>query len=283
MMAESERLTDFFPDFNVVAWSVACREMSVRAAHGNYDATVAVLKRFFQSTKRDFLTLDSHVGLALPVRTANALESSGYYTLRSVKNAGPNRVIGTCSGLGPVMVDEMFRMIRQVENHELLEPIGDDDIELIDESDLATAAEIETYEQKIKQTRRMNGMSTGYSNVGGGSTTDKIKNALAVLTADQSQTIEVIDKEIAELKKQVSELRNVRRMLAVQSTDKKQYKVSDKTLSNEELIYQFVMSKGGTAAMADIGEEMQLIPIQIGKAIASSKRLKKQGKIVHAI
>lgn len=125
------------------------------------------------------------------------------------------------------------------------------------------------------------------------SSTDKIKTALAVLTAHSESSLAVIDEEIADLEREIDGLRRMRRMLAKTERQPRaksaaggggdQSAAASGGLGHwaeiEQQVFDYVTSEGRATA-GDIAEFLGLAPIQVGKAVSASQRLGKQGSFV---
>lgn len=120
-------------NWDAAQWSVACREMQIRIAHGSYQGAHAVLDRFIQATRPKFATLDSQVIDVFDIKLASMLEQEGFKTIRVLDRISDDR-LRMIRSLGPKQVQYIRQAIIEVKKGIRPEIAPDGNlIDLIDE------------------------------------------------------------------------------------------------------------------------------------------------------
>lgn len=264
--------------FDNVRFCSMCREVRVRLVHRDTEAAVRLLRAFAGETHRCLATMNSNIPDVFPVRTANYLESGGYEKLRAVDGALDAELL-SIPGVGEVTVREIRDTIQRIKDGFAFEFEHESD--LIDPEFTNTDEELKQYRPRLSMSNatiaaHANGLSP-------------ILQAINTLTANPEETLRTVDERIVKLEDELAKARSLRRLLekTINIDKPKPVKAdkepSEKWIALEQAVYEAVMRHNGSAGCAVIAGELHILPLQVGKAVANSKRMRKRGKFVEAL
>ncbi len=252
--------------FDRQRWSVACREMQVRLCHREILRAHEVLDAFARFTGYTQATMTSPPASVLPIRVANMVEAAGYLTMNALDHASDSQLIDEVRNLGPTAIDTIRECIGRIKRGDQLEQYEEDD-ELLDESCFLRRLPFNC------NCHRQPTMSNPTNS-------DQVLAALDLIASSPDTAAEVLDARVEQLEGEVRRLKAMRKLLRSKGEPKPMpahRKVPDvDRRKQEDEVIAYVLQHGPSTP-GDIGEALGVTAITVGRIVASSDRLAKDG------
>lgn len=271
---------DLLKDFDFIRWSVTCRMMMTTIAHGLPNCAHNALDAFIKNPTKLKVDMDSPVRNVFDSLIANKLESLGLMTVAAVDRVS-NATLMQSGYLGVGRVSEIRDTVARVKAGQQFEDYGENLGPVMSPEYFATFDELMSLvrvELERKQTEPL--IMSAKDPV------TAVLDALTVLRELPPDAGKVLDKRIADLERELNQCRKARAVItSFQGAAKPSHtpdiaeaaesEPDDRWADVEQKVYLWVKANG-EATCKQLAEALGVSAIGVGKAVASSARLKKR-------